>query len=395
MKRPLHNHPSEKNIVTVTNLIKLFNQYEPIEEQDKELKKLEDSKTVLNKAGKLELIPKITKRKYEKNIKEIEFLSTEIEKLGRSAYSPSINITDMVSDELIEYRKMKKDLLEEREYYKSRLNRLRSVRKSTDVGFESLLEFFPNVNIKKLEHIESFHEGISSILSNEVKNARKELIGKIQNIEDEISKVNKKLEQLLNPDEKLNLFIENLIEHSSRLKSLQLENNYYNKLDGFKLDISAKIVELDEIKSEIVKNIENEVNAKIKEVNDFIHEDKRTAPELELSYSTYDYKFFENTGTGKVYTNLIIFDLAIFTLTHIPFIIHDSFLFKNIEKEVIEQIIKFYNSMSKQVFIAIDVIDIYNKETQEILNEKKAIQLSKEKLLTTLDWRNSKEHKSE
>lgn len=68
---------------------------------------------------------------------------------------------------------------------------------------------------------------------------------------------------------------------------------------------------------------------------------------------------------------------------------HDSFLFKNIEKEAVEQIIKFYNSMSKQVFIAIDIIDMYNKTTQKTLKDKKVLQLSKDKLLTTLDWRDS------
>ena len=113
------------------------------------------------------------------------------------------------------------------------------------------------------------------------------------------------------------------------------------------------------------------MNAKLKEINDFIHEDKRTAPEISLTYSKYDYKVFDNTGTGKAYTNLIIFDLAILSLTEIPFIMHDSFLFKNIEKEAVEQLIEHYNSMSKQIFIAIDMIDMFNQETQDILQDKK------------------------
>ncbi|PGV52478.1 DUF2326 domain-containing protein [Bacillus sp. AFS037270] len=390
VKKPLHNHPSEKNSVTVANLIKLFNKFETIAQQDKDLKKLDDSKKVLNKGGKLKLIPKINKSKYEKNVKEIQNLNTEIEKLGKSAYSPSINIKDIVSDELIQHRKKKKELLEEKEYYQSRLNRIRTVNKPADAGFESLLEFFPNVNLEKLRNIELFHKGISSILSDELKNARKELVDKIQNLDNEINLINQKLEQLLNPNEELNLFIDNLIEFSSRLKNLQLENEYYTKLLVLKSDITSKTAELAGIKEEIVKDIRKKINDKLKEINDLIHEDKRTAPELDLTYSNYEYNFFENTGTGKAYTNLIIFDLAISTLTNIPFIIHDSFLFKNIEKEAIEEIIKFYNSMSKQVFIAIDVINIYNKETQDILNEKKVIQLSKDKLLTTLDWRDNK-----
>jgi hypothetical protein len=359
--------------------------------QDKELKKLEDQKQVLNKAGNYKLIPKITKTNFNKNIKDIESLTKEIARLGKSTYSPSGDISEIVSDEMISLREMKKRLIDEREYYISRLNRTnRTIKKSAGTGFENLLEFFPNVNVEKLKSIETFHQGINSILSDELENAKKELVNKIDELEKEINIVIKRQDQLLAPNEELNVFIDSLIELSSKLKSLQLENEYYRKLSGIKGDVDTKKGELEELKEKIVEEISKAINTKLKEINDLIHEDKRTAPKLNLTYSKYEYEFFDNTGTGKAYTNLIIFDLAILTLTKLPFIMHDSFLFKNIEKEAVEQIIKFYNSMSKQVFIAIDIIDMYNKETQEILEEKKVILLSNDKLLTTLDWRDSK-----
>jgi hypothetical protein len=391
VKKPLHSFAQEKFSQTVTNLIKLFNKYDAIELQDKELKKLEDQKQVLNKAGNYKLIPKITKTNFNKNIKDIESLTKEIARLGKSTYSPSGDISEIVSDEMISLREMKKRLIDEREYYISRLNRTnRTIKKSAGTGFENLLEFFPNVNVEKLKSIETFHQGINSILSDELENAKKELVNKIDELEKEINIVIKRQDQLLAPNEELNVFIDSLIELSSKLKSLQLENEYYRKLSGIKGDVDTKKGELEELKEKIVEEISKAINTKLKEINDLIHEDKRTAPKLNLTYSKYEYEFFDNTGTGKAYTNLIIFDLAILTLTKLPFIMHDSFLFKNIEKEAVEQIIKFYNSMSKQVFIAIDIIDMYNKETQEILEEKKVILLSNDKLLTTLDWRDSK-----
>lgn len=391
VKKPLHNFPNQGFKETVINLIKLFNKYDDIAKQDQELKTLDNQKKVLNKAGNFKFIPKVTKSKYKKNLKQIENITKEINKVGKKAYSPSIKISEIVSDELIKIRAGKNKLLNEREYYKSRLNRTnRTIKKSADAGFESLLEFFPNVNLEKLNKIEAFHNGISSILSNELKVARKELTEKIKDLDELITKLNGKEEKLLNPDEELNVFIDKLIEYTSEIKNLQLENNYYLKLSGIKSDIKSKEESLDEIKKQIVDEISHEINGKIKEINDLIHEDKRTAPAIDLTYTTYDYKVYDNTGTGKAYTNLLIFDLAIITLTKLPFIIHDSFLFKNIEKEAVEQIIKFYNSMSKQVFIAIDLTDMYNRDSQEILKDKKVIQLSKDKLLTTLDWRDSK-----
>lgn len=105
-------------------------------------------------------------------------------------------------------------------------------------------------------------------------------------------------------------------------------------------------------------------------------------------YTTnYEYNFVDNTGTGNAYANLIIFDLVIFASTVLPFIIHDSFLFKNIEKSVVEEIIKVYDSIEKQTFIAIDVIKIYDKDTQDILQDNKVIQLDKDNLLFIADWR--------
>lgn len=396
VNKPLHSFAQDNFNQAVTNLIKLFNRYDAIAMQDKELRRLQDQRLVLNKAGAHKLIPKITKTKFDKNTKEIEVLIKEIERLGKSTYSKSGDITEIVSEEMIALREIKKRLLDEREYYISRFNRTtRTIKKSAGAGFEDLLEFFPNVNVEKLQNIESFHQGISSILSDELESAKKELERKIDELDKEINLVIKKQEQLLKPDEELNVFIDSLIELSSRLKGLQLENNYYRKLLGLKGDIDTKKGELEELKEKIIKEINKAINTKLKEINDLIHEDKRTVPELNLTYSKYEYKFFDNTGTGKAYTNLIIFDLTMLTLTKLPFIMHDSFLFKNIEKEAVEKIINFYNSMSKQVFIAIDIIDMYNKETQNILEEKKVILLSNDKLLTTLDWRDSNKKKTE
>lgn len=391
VNKPLHDFPNQGFKETVINLMRLFNKFDEIAKQDQELKILDNQRKVLNKASNYKFIPQITKSKYDKNLIQIENITEKIERIGKKAYSPSIQISEIVTEELIKIRAKKNTLLDEKEYYKSRLNRTnRTIKRSAGAGFESLLEFFPNVNLEKLREIESFHNGISSILSNEIKAARTELTEKIKSLEVLISNLNKEEEKLLNPDGELNVFIDKLIEYTSEIKKIQIENSYYLKLSVIKSDIKIKEESLEEIKKQIINDISTKINSKTKEINDLIHQDKRTAPEIDLTYTTYDYKVFDNTGTGKAYTNLIIFDLTIFTLTKLPFLIHDSFLFKNIEPGAVEQIIKFYNSMSKQVFIAIDLIDMFNEETQQILVGKKVIQLSKDKLLTTKDWRDNK-----
>ncbi|MCM3732351.1 DUF2326 domain-containing protein [Fictibacillus nanhaiensis] len=390
VKRPLHNHHSEKNSLTVTRLIKLFNKYDSIANEDSVLKDLNDSKKAINKASKYNFIPKINKTKYKSNVKEIELLKEEIETYSKSMFSPIINASEIISDELLELRDQKNILMEEKDYYKSRYSRAdKRITKYTDVGFEKLIEFFPNVNVEKLHSIEEFHQGISTILSKELQQAKKDLKGKIEELEDEINEVNKKVEEILNPNKEPNIFVDNLIESSSNLKQLQLENDFYDKLISINEDIKLKSISLAELKKDIINKIKDDINLKLTEINDLIHKDKRKPPVLELSFKDYQYNLFENTGTGKAYTNLIIFDLAIFHLTRLPFVAHDSFLFKNIEKPAVENLIPFYMKSKKQAFIAIDFINIYCKETQDILNESKVINLSKDNLLFTFDWRDS------
>ena len=84
VKKPLHTVSNEKYVETVTRLIKLYNQYERIEIEDKEIKKSVDTKNVINKASKMKVIPKITKTVYKSNVKEIVKLQNELENLSKS-----------------------------------------------------------------------------------------------------------------------------------------------------------------------------------------------------------------------------------------------------------------------------------------------------------------------
>lgn len=105
-----------------------------------------------------------------------------------------------------------------------------------------------------------------------------------------------------------------------------------------------------------------------------------------LNRKSYHYDHSSNTGTGKSYADLIEFDLAILNLTVLPFLIHDSILFKNIEDVAIDKIIELYSSFENQIFISIDGINKYNKDSIRILSESKVLELSKERKLFNRDW---------
>lgn len=68
-----------------------------------------------------------------------------------------------------------------------------------------------------------------------------------------------------------------------------------------------------------------------------------------------------DTGIGSEYK----VDIACLKLIELPLLIHDSLLFTNIEMDRVENIIRLYSSLKKQVFILIDRTEKLDKEVQK------------------------------
>ena len=102
-----------------------------------------------------------------------------------------------------------------------------------------------------------------------------------------------------------------------------------------------------------------------------------TAPILRITGSS-QYAFYtpRDGGTGAQYKGLVVFDLALMSLTGLPVIAHDSVMLKHIEDEAIEKILELYAATSKQIFIAMDKEGSYTPKSQKIMEESKILQLS-------------------
>ena len=70
-----------------------------------------------------------------------------------------------------------------------------------------------------------------------------------------------------------------------------------------------------------------------------------------------------------------------------PAIAHDLQLLKNIENAAMENIILIYSKSDKQIFVAIDKLNSYDEKAEAIVNEYKVLELSKDKLLFTKNWK--------
>lgn len=391
VKKPLHPAQEQKSSACVENLIKLFNRYDNIRDLVDNFKQGTDERSALTKAFAKRIIPKINKTKYLENQKEIEIISTEIEDIKNNLAKYACNISEIANKVIMELKTKKDQLLITKRTIESK--RIRIKRNIIDNKFinskklVNLNQFFPDVNNDRILMIEKFHSGLSNILKKELQRAEEELTLQLNIINGEISEVDRKIAGSLIALDDPNVIVDRVYELSKTLHSARSENKYFaNNID---LEKNVKILksELHDEKAGTLQIIANMVNEKIMKLITTVYDNKRKCPILTLGDANYKFEIFEDTGTGKAYSNLLLLDLSIFSLTSLPFLIHDSLLFKNIENTAVGKLVKIYASFEKQTFISIDEIDKYGLSASNTLRKNTVIELKNNALLYNKDWR--------
>lgn len=388
--KPIQNHIKTSESESIDNLIKLFNLFESIADTKNKIKSQEESKKILSGLHKKNYVQKITKTEFEKNQNEIDRIEKEIKSIQDNLLKYTLNIEELSNKELISLKTEKKKLLRAQALVLNKLQRidLNIAKKSTKSKyFKRLSEFFENPNEEKIEEIENFHSKISSILARELKATKKVLQEENEYYIKEISDVNEKIDGLLKNVKSPKFIVEKIYDltiESNKLKNL---NKYYNEKNIVVEKIKSLGETLDETISSILEEIEIKINQELIRINKEIHTEKKKIPSIKLNKSSYTFDHSSNTGTGKSFADLIEFDLAILKLTELPFLIHDSVLFKNIEDQAVDKIIEQYSSFDKQIFIALDGINKFSDLSRSRLLENNIIQLSESRKLFNRDWR--------
>lgn len=114
------------------------------------------------------------------------------------------------------------------------------------------------------------------------------------------------------------------------------------------------------------------------DTNDHLFSTPRKPPHIQFRrHDSYKFETPDDTGTGSNFKGMIVYDLAILQSTALPALAHDSLLFKHLEKDVEDGIIRIYDSCkNKQIFIAYDKQDYCRPATKKILEENAVICLS-------------------
>lgn len=376
---------------SIKDLIRLFNRYNSIENMELQLLKVKGKKDAISKAVKNKLIPSINKTQYNKNIKEIDDLNRKIEKFKNDMNDKDLNLDSLVSNEVFELREEKNQLYAKKNLLLNRIKRIESNLNSEDLKVNAkmnrLVEFFPNINIEKLQKINDFHKDMSNSLKKELKSEMENLNAVLELINKDIVLVEKNIDDILDYKDIPKYNIERLADLLTRKNKLEEINKYYEDTQKNNEEVNNIKKDLKVIKAQIISDIANTINIEMFKLFAIIYSDGRKSPTFSINDESYSLKRENDTGTGSSYINLIGFDIAIFSKTELPFIIHDSILFKNIELNAFENLLNIYLRFQRQIFISIDEINRFSNETQQILNENAIICLGKEKTLFIKNWK--------
>ncbi|OUJ39133.1 flagellar protein FlgN [Vibrio parahaemolyticus] len=372
-------------------VLRLVNEYETVKEHKSLAKQASDRKSNLKKAFDSAFIPrKLTKTELKSKKIELNQLNDEIERI-KSVVKHNINdLENLISNKTLSYKKRKDILNKDLMVEKSLLSRLEDSLKfgtlTNKKNLDKIKEFFPQVNIERINSIESFHSNVVGILKDDIKS---EIISSqqiIASLQEEMNEVNQEMDKVLALSHQPDSLVDELLSLSIKQKEV-MEEIRYKELNDSLIETDKKAqAELKESLEFSLSNASEKItNYTSTYINKFY--ENPVIPILELSQSQYVFNPNGDNGTGKLYANMISLDLGLLNNTYLPHIIHDSIVIKNVEREAVENIVKAYADQQKQVFLAIDEVPKYSKKTQTILEEKCFLQLTKDKFAFGISWK--------
>lgn len=386
-ERPLRSSKDETAADAIKGYMRLFDRYSSVEAQINQAKKVEDEKEAFRKS-----IQQYHHVRAAKNEKEKVANETRIAELERQEQELAVNnnkgLLDLdsmtarrlsdLTESLINYRRQRAQI-------QTQLNAVRrdmtGQKRSFKKTFADLERFFPNENFYTLEEIERFHQKLSKILEEEYAETEKNLATTYALLNNEIVRIQEQITEIKNVPKVSQAILKEFARITTELNNLKQANENYDELERLKKIATDYAETRDAVIADELLAIESTVNQQMREISLTILSDATHLPPVLRLEKLNKYTFYtpNDGGTGAQYRGLITFDLANMGVAPVPFVVHDSVLLKNIERPVFSAIIRVYydqKQKGKQVFMAYDTLDAYDKETRELVEENAVLQLS-------------------
>ncbi|MGI5933153.1 MAG: DUF2326 domain-containing protein [Eubacterium sp.] len=376
----------EKPADAIKALEQIYGVYGLIKEFEDNYAEKNKRKTIRTKAtniGELVTVAR-TKKQVKENLKEIEELEGKLEELlNKEDRSLAEKDTEQL-DQAAEIKGQITVLKRRRTRLVSQLNAVKANLEEgltpTSDDIKDLKEFFPDADIAKIETIEHFHKKMQTILTDEMSDEVKRLEALIAQSTKEVERLEDEQRKLGVPTRVSKKFLDETVKMRSRINFLKLQNEGYDESKELAEQTKEAKTSMEDARKNQLDSVQTIINQEMVRLNDFIYDGKRYAPEIEFSDAKngnpkYTFGCKWNAGTGENYKNLIIFDLSVLKTTELPFIVHDSLIFKNVADLPIDKIIQLYVNCGKQVFISFDKQEAYTEYTAKTVYDTRVIEL--------------------
>ena len=381
--RPLQNRAIPGMQKAIDLLLKLYDRYKDIAAMDGRFKEQKEKLSVYNSARKYDFVSRIVggNKQYEDNQRKIRDLENQLELLR------DVQAGDYTEED-IEKSQIKADLKNEKIVIDTELEtarrRLKLLELSLEYGLypkesdlEGLLEYFPNVNIRKLYEVEKYHNKLASILADQFEEEKEVLKGKISELEQRLADVSSQLRKYGSTNSLSREFLDTHGQILGEINALTRQNDAYlmqRQLEDQKRQADS---DLKRSIASVLDELQTILNQKMEEYNDTLFPEKRKPPHIFFNgYNSYSFETPDDKGTGSNYKGMVIFDLAVLSTSALPAISHDSIILKNVSDGSIDGIMNLYNSFDKQIFIAFDKHSSYRPNTIKVLENNCVLRLS-------------------
>lgn len=384
--RPIRAAKDEKAEYAIKKYMQLFGRYAIVAAQIRQAKAVEDEKDAFKKSQEYKHIRAAkNKLEYEENEKKIEILRQKEQELADQSNKGLLDLDSFqarhlseLNDQLRQYRRQKAKI-------QTQLNAIRREmtegKKSFKKTYSDLERFFPGIEFKTIEEIESFHQKLAKVLGDEFKETERDLATTYAMINNEVIRIFTQIEEIKKIPNVSEAVLKEYASITTELNNLVDANHNYDRMS----ELNKIATEYAETRDKVIRNqllaIEAVVNQQMREISiQLLKDEKHMSPVLRLQkLNKYTFDTPNDGGTGAQYRGVITFDLANLKLTPLPFVIHDMQMLLHIEKKVLAEIIKVYEEqekLGKQVFIAFDRLDTYDKETQKTMEEHCVLRFS-------------------
>lgn len=391
-KYPYLARPKEADEKAVDFLLKLFRKGSIISA----LRAAEDALGIKESQWvKSKLKPK-SFEKIEENEMLISSLRTRLQKLMRQEGDTGIALLGLDTGSFEVVSKLQKDLrslTRQRNQLKSRLEAVKNgnvpfINTPIADDFEELKEFFPGVNIRELSQVEAFHRQLQTILQQEIAEETATLEPLIARCDAEIARLTKKLETTGVTEDVTQRILSQCVSISKQIDKLEEENRELRcekELQEQRVLAERQFEQMIERRNAAMDEVVKLINQKMEKLNAIVTGGKETAPTLEITpQKEISFSTKGNTSEGTAYKGMVLYDLALLSLTGVFALIHDGNVLQSISRDNFREILQLYRSSGKQVFIAVD------KEEVENLTDSVILELSEGHELFGYSWSKNK-----